>query len=214
MTLRSRVQEGLSILTGNIRVFAITSVLGMFGRSMAFPFASLYILHLGGNPEQIGIVMALAPLLGLLALPIGGYLVDNVGRVKLIGITGICSGLISLLFYVVAPSWLWLAAGALLLGLSVMQFPASSAIIADSLTPETRGRGIATLSMLSSAPAMLAPLAAGAILEALGDGTGMRVLYGVLAFANFTAGILNLTMLNETTEPSVEHLRWRICPRL
>ena len=65
-------------------VFSITDLLGNFSRAMVFPYVSLYILALGGNAAQIGIVNSLAPLAGLIMFPLGGYFADRTNRVKLI----------------------------------------------------------------------------------------------------------------------------------
>ena len=121
------------ILHGNLAVFSITSVLGMFGRSMAYSYVSLYIIALGGDPEQIGLINSLAPLLGLVAFPLGGYLADHVGRAKLIGWTMIAAASMELL-YAIAPGWQWLAVGSLLMGLGVVQFPSSSSLVAEAHT--------------------------------------------------------------------------------
>jgi MFS family permease len=180
-------------------VFSITRVLGMFGRRMAFTYASLYILTLGGEPEQIGLVNSLRPLTALLVFPVGGYLADNAGRVKLIGWTGIFSGLVFLL-YVLAPSWHWLAWAALLRGFTVISFPASSALIADSLAPQDRGRGLAVMNTISSTPAMFAPYLAGAILEATSVDAGMRYLYAFLAAASMVSSLISFRFLRETAQ--------------
>ena len=58
----------------NIRVFAFCDLLGNFARAMVYPYASLYILALGGNTAQIGLIQSLIPLMGLVILPIAGYL--------------------------------------------------------------------------------------------------------------------------------------------
>jgi len=91
------VRRGLGFMNGNILVLTVTRVLGMFCRSMVFPYASLYILALGGEPAQIGIVNSLRPLAGLIMFPIAGYLADRAGRVKLIALGGYLSGCVLLL---------------------------------------------------------------------------------------------------------------------
>ena len=108
----SSIRKALSFMRGNILILTLTRVLGQFCRSMVFPYASLYILALGGEPAQIGQINALMPLAGLFLFPIAGYIADHVGRVKLIGYSGFLSGAI-LLLYILAPSWHWLALGAL-----------------------------------------------------------------------------------------------------
>ena len=47
-------------LRGNILVLTASGSLGMFSRAMVFPYVPLYVLALGGEPEQIGIVYALS----------------------------------------------------------------------------------------------------------------------------------------------------------
>jgi len=47
-------------LHGNILVFSMTGLLGNFCRRMVFPYASLYILALGGDATKIGFVNFLA----------------------------------------------------------------------------------------------------------------------------------------------------------
>ena len=134
------LRDSLKFMRGNIRVLTITRALGMLSRSMVFPYASLFVLALGGEPTQIGIINSLSPLAGLLMFPIAGYLTDRVGRVKLIALGGYLSAIV-LLLYMLAPSWEMLALGALLRGFMVFQFPPTSALIADSLSPQDRGKG-------------------------------------------------------------------------
>lgn len=197
---RTSLKNALGFMRGNILVLTITRLLGQFCRSMVFPYASLYILALGGEPAQIGQINALMPLAGLFLFPIAGYISDHVGRVKLIGYTGFWSSAI-LLLYVLAPSWHWLALAGLLRGTMILQFPASSAIMADSLTPENRGIGMATMNTLGGLLAILSPYLAGALLDATGVEQGMRLLYGVMmAFYLITAAI-NLRFLRETSDP-------------
>jgi len=189
--------RAVSFMRGNLLVLSITRVLGTFGRGMAFPYASLYILALGGEPAQIGLINSLAPLAGLVVFPIAGYLADHSGRVKIIGLTGIFAGLVFLL-YVVAPTWQWLALGAILRGLTVVQFPPTSSLVADSVAPEDRGRGIAAMNAIASAPAMFAPYVAGALLDSAGVALGMRYLYGFLVLAYVVSAVVNLRFLRET----------------
>jgi MFS family permease len=198
-------------MQGNVLVLTITRALGQLTRSMAFPYASLYILALGGSPEQIGLITALSPLAGLVVFPIGGHIADHVGRVKLIAISGYVSGAI-LLLYVLAPSWQVLAVATLLRGLMVIQFPASSAIQADSLAPADRGKGVAVMNTIAGTLALVAPYVAGIILEAHGNETGMRILYGVMTVIYTTNAAISHRFLRETSEASAEGLNLGALP--
>ncbi|MBT6149856.1 MAG: MFS transporter, partial [Gemmatimonadetes bacterium] len=100
------IAESFGFVRGNILVLTISGALGMFSRSMVFPYVPLYILSLGGDPEQVGIVYALGPLGGLLMFPIAGYLADHMSRPRLIAAAGYFSALM-LLINAMAPTWEW-----------------------------------------------------------------------------------------------------------
>jgi MFS family permease len=203
----------LRFMHGNILVLTVTRVLGMFCRSMVFPYASLYILALGGEPTQVGLVNSLSPLAGLIVFPIAGYLADRAGRVKLIALAGYFSGAV-LLLYVFAPSWKAIAVAGLLQGFTVIQFPPTSAIVADSLSPRNRGIGIATMNTIAGALAVFAPYLAGALLDAYGVKAGMRILYGVMAVAYLASATINLRFLKETSQRSGEKLGFSHLPEM
>jgi len=187
-----------SLLRGNILVLTLTQVLGRFFRSMVMPYASLYILALGGEPAQIGLINSLRPLAGLIMFPISGYLTDRTGRVRLIALAGYLSGA-TMLLYVLAPSWEWIALTAFLQGFMTLQFPPTSAISADSLEPSSRGTGIATMNTVASTLAMFSPYIAGTIIEIYGAAFGMRILYSLLAAAIIISATINLRYLKETS---------------
>ncbi len=195
------LRKAFRFLNGNILVLTVTRVLGMFCRSMVFPYASLYILALGGEPAQIGLINSLRPLAGLVMFPVAGHIADRAGRVKLIALGGYLSGSI-LLLYVLAPSWEVIALAGLLQGFVVFQFPPTSAIIADSLSPHNRGKGIATMNTISGALAIFSPYLAGVILDIYGDETGMRLLYGVMMGVYLVNATINLRFLKETAARS------------
>lgn len=186
-------------MRGNILVLSISGALGMFSRSMAFPFTPLFILSLGGQPTDIGWVFALGPLGGLLVFPIAGYLADHTSRAKLIAFTGYFSSAV-ILCYVFAQSWHWIAVARLLQGFAVLQNPASSAIIADSLPPQNRGRGMATMMTFSGLLAIFAPYVAGELLNYYGIDMGVRILYGIMAIAYAIGATINLIFIKETSE--------------
>ena len=158
MISRNRSVGGVpKFMLGNIIVFSVTGLLGNFARSMVFPYASLYIMALDGDAKTIGLVNFLRPLSGLILFPIAGYLADRKSRIKMIVLSNYLSA-VFILMYVLAPRWEVIAFTALLQGTTVVGFPPRSAPIADSLSPEDRGRGIATMSTLSSILSVFPPI--------------------------------------------------------
>lgn len=205
------VQDATRYMHGNIGVFTVTDLLGNFARSMVFPYVSLYILALGGTSAQIGFIQSLAPLLGLFMFPIGGYLADKTSRVRLIVAANALSVVIVLLF-AFSPNWQVFAFATLLQGFAVFQFPARSALIADSLAPDDRGKGIAAMNSVSNTFAVIAPFVAGAVLTLYGDRRGMSLLYLVMAFLYAALGYIHFRYLDETTPASENGLSWAAIP--
>ena len=197
------LSESFGFLRGNVLVLTVSGSLGMFCRAMVFPYVPLYILALGGEPEQIGIVYALGPLGGLIAFPIAGYLADHMNRAWLIAAAGYFSA-IAVLVNAVAPSWEWVAAAMLMRGFAVFHFPASSALIADSLSSRNRGRGMATMAGLTGGLALFAPFVAGVAIDAWGVEAGMRILYVVMGSAYAAGATINLIFIREARQPPAE----------
>lgn len=174
MELRRR----LPFMRGNFLVLTVRMVVGQICRNMVFPYASLLILAVGGSNAQVGVVNSLMPLAGLLVFPVAGYLTDRRGRVRLMAVAGYLSAF-TMLIFVFAPSWEWIAVASLLQGFAVLEFPPSSAILAESLEPRYRGVGVATMTTLANLFAVVSPYIAGVITESLGNDVGVRALYSI-----------------------------------
>ena len=174
MGLRRR----LPFMRGNFVILTARMVVGQICRNMVFPYASLLVLAVGGSTSQVGVVNSVMPLAGLLVYPVAGYLTDRRGRVRLMALAGYLSAF-TMLIFVFAPSWEWIAVASLLQGFAVLEFPPSSAILAESLEPRYRGVGVATMTTLANLFAVASPIIAGVITESLGNDAGVRVLYGI-----------------------------------
>ena len=201
------------LMSGNIMVFSITGLLGNFARAMVFPYASLYVLALGGDARTIGWVNFLRPLAGLIAFPIAGYLTDRASRVKLI-VLGNYLSVAFLLIYVLAFRWEIIAIASLMSGLVVLGFPPRSALIADSLSPEDRGRGIATMDTISSGLSIFAPYIAGIVVELSGPNTGVRTLYGAMLVLYLASAVIHARFLKESRPKPHTRLTVSSLPKL
>jgi MFS family permease len=193
-------------VSGNIRVFATTDLLGNFGRSMVFPYASLYILALGGNAVQIGFIAFLSQLTWLFLLPIAGNITDHSDRIRLVVLAGLLSSLF-LVPTIFAPNWQVVALSSLLSGIVVFQFPAYASLIADSLSPERRGRGLGVLNTISSSLMIFAPYIAGLVIERYSPNLGMRILYTAMLVINLAVTAIQHRFLKETSQTVREPLK-------
>lgn len=202
------IRTARRLLTGNVLVFALTDMLGNFVRSAVFPYASLYILALGGNPAEIGFVNTLGLLAGIFMLPAAGYLTDRINRVRLLAISGFLSSLF-LAPIVAAPNWQVVAGAMLLFGTVVFQFPAYASLVADSLAPGDRGRGIGLMNTISTSLAIVAPFFAGLVIERFSANWGMRLLYGLMMGVYLIGALLQLRFLKEPNPAEHAGFAWR-----
>ena len=213
MLNNSIISNAKRLMSGNIMVFSITGLLGNFARAMVFPYASLYVLALGGDAKTVGWVNFLRPLAGLVAFPIAGYLTDRAGRIKLI-VLGNYLSVAFVLIYALAFKWQVIAIASLMSGLVVLGFPPRSALIADSLSPEDRGRGIATMNTISSVLSIFAPYIAGIVVELSGPNTGIRMLYGAMLVLYLACAIIHVRFLKESRPKSHTRLTVSSFPSL
>ena len=199
--------NNLRFLSGNIFVLSITDMLGNFARSLVFPYASLYILALGGDATKIGIASFLGLLAGCFVLPVAGFITDHSDRVKLLVISGFLSSFF-LLWIVFAGNWQAVAVASLLFGLVVFQFPAYASLVADSLSPTDRGRGIGFMNTISNSLAIFAPFIAGLIIEKYTANLGMRILYGCMFVIYLFSAVIQSRFLRENSTASRSPLKF------
>ena len=200
------IRNSLRILSGNIRVFAITDMMGNFARGLVFPYSSLYILALGGDAAAIGWVSFFGLFAGLLVLPIAGYITDHADRIRLLVLSGFLSSLF-LVFMVLAPSWQVVAIAGLFFGTVVFQFPAYASLIADSLSPRDRGQGIGVMNTISSSISIFAPYIAGIIIDQYSANLGMRILYTAMLIIYLISTFIQFRFLHENSPSPRQPLR-------
>ena len=188
------------VLRGNVLIITLNNIIRQLTLFVTFPFFSLYIRALGGSNRVIGLVNALRPLSYMFLYPLAGGIADTYGRVKAIILSGYL-GIPIFLLYAIAPDWRILAAAVLIAGIRVIQFPASSAILADSMPREVRGRGYAIVTSLPSLVGILSPFIGGYLISLYGVERAMRLLYVLAAAASGLIATISLRFLKETLPP-------------
>lgn len=114
----------------------------MAGFGIIIPVLPFLAEKVGGNPTELGLLMAVYSLMQLFFAPMWGRISDRIGRkpVMLIGIAGLT---LSFFLSGMANS-LWLLFVARIVGgiLSSANMPTAMAYVADITTPEDRGKGM------------------------------------------------------------------------
>jgi MFS family permease len=190
-----------SFMRGNVLVMTVCSALWRVSTDIMWPFLSLYVLALGGDYETIGMVMAVGNLAGMIFYPLGGYLADYQGRIRVMSYMTYIYALTFLIF-VFTSSWEWVAVGMFMQSLVTFYTPAMQALMADSLPPEKRGLGFATTMAIPAAVGIASPVIGGLLIDMYGIGTSMHALYALGFFVGLVVATLRLKFLRETVESS------------
>ncbi len=193
-----RIKDELGFLKGNILVLVVSWLFFRFAAYLHSPFDSLYYEFLGATPTIIGLLFAINSISMTFTEIIGGYIADYFGRKRIIAIMTYGVGF-SYIFLIIAPSWEFAIISSFVHGFCAgLYFPALSAIIADSLPPERRGRGYAIINTIPSLSAIFSPTIAGYILELYGLNIGMRIVYLITLLCVLSAATIRLFFLRET----------------
>jgi MFS family permease len=128
------------LLNVNLRWFLLAMILANIAGQMGYSMLSLYLIDLGANVAQVGLVFTLASLVPTGLQILGGWLSDTIGRLRIIAIGSFISVFGWLIFFI-APSWEWVLVGLCLdyVSNSVVG-PSFSAYIAEQSSKEERGR--------------------------------------------------------------------------
>lgn len=207
-------------VTDNVKVLMACRVLWGWSTSIVYPFFSLYILALGGGSREVGLINSLGILAGMILYPVGGYIADRSGRVKLIGYSTLLYASTHL-FFAFAQNWQMVAFGQFLSQLFLFYMPAMNALEADSLPPEARGKGFAVIMAVPGAVRIIAPSIGGWLIDwyqrnaALTNDQALiravRMAWLVATVTGFVVAAIRLKYLKETMKEDEvgEPFRWR-----
>ena len=208
------LRETLGFMKGNVLVMTLCECVWRSTIDILWPFVPLYVLSLGGEYETIGLIMSLGNVASMILYPLGGYIADYQGRIKLISYMTFLYGA-SFLVPAFTNSWRMLALGMFLQSLVTFYFPARHALIADSLPPEKRGIGFAATVAIPSAFGISAPFIGGWLIDNYGINRAMHGLYFVSFFIASGVAFFRLKYLRETIEnPSTLDFSPRNIPNL
>ena len=163
MTLQNR-----PLLTANLRWFLAGMILANTGGQMLYSTLSLYMINLGAQVADVGLVFTLASLVPMALQIFGGWLSDTVGRLRVIAL-GSSIAVFGYAIITLAPSWEWV-----LLGLSVEYIsnsvvgPSFGAYISEQSDESQRGRVFGVTSSIYMTVTVIGPALAGLLANRFG----------------------------------------------
>src|SRR4030065_245632 len=202
MNLSSVLRGKSRFLKGNFALLILSWLLMYSTQPIPDTYSSLFYLNLGATPFLLSVILFAGSIaIAFVQIP-GGYLADENGRRDLIVTMSFGTGL-SYIFFVLAPSWHFIALGLIVQNLCLVYQPALLAMMMDSLPPNRRGTGFNLQSVIVSLVSLPAPLIAAVLVLSNGhyvspqSDFGMRIAYVIVLTAFVLAAILR-TRLKET----------------
>jgi MFS family permease len=192
------MRKEFSFIKGNYATLVTSWIIVDFASELPATYFGLYVLGLGATETILGVI-GLSQFLALASFQFpGGYLADKYGRKWLISTMTFGVGL-SFIFYAVAPSWIFILLGAILMSTFNSTYqPALNAMISDSLPAERRGMGFSIVMLIASASTTPSPAVAGLLRARFGLIDGMRIAYGIVVVLFLVAGFFRFFFLKET----------------
>jgi MFS family permease len=205
---------GIGMLRGNLFWLVVCQCIWQFTTNIPRPYLPLYIENLGGSPADIGLVNSASAIAGLFLYPLGGYIADKSGRVKLVSLATFGYAF-SFLPFAFAPHWEWLAFASFFQNLVLFYAPILTVLMADSMKAGSRGQGFALAISLPAALGVISPFIGGYLVDAWGIVPAMQFIYNIGFGAGVLVALIRIFTLKETLDPTkVEKLDFRNVPKL
>ena len=186
-------------MQGNVRVLTICSILWRISVDIVWSYIGVYVIELGGEYSTVGWVMALGNFASMLLYPLGGYIADYHGRIKIMAYMTYAYAL-TFLIYVFTSSWQWVAVGMFMQSLVTFYLPAMQALMADSIPAKMRGIGFSATMAIPTAFGIASPLIGGWLIDKYGIIPAVKGLYATGFFVALIVATLRLRYLTEVRE--------------
>jgi len=161
-----------------------------------------FVLSLGASMPLLGFLESLGGFWGIVPTamqPLGGWISDRRGRKPLI-LVGTALSTLGLLVMVVAGwtgKWVWLLPGIILLGSLAIAIPALDSSVAESASPDARGRAFGLTNTFYALSGVFAPALGGFLAQRHGF---LSVLVVAAALEGLTLSIVAIVM-RDTMRP-------------
>jgi len=213
-TAETKKEFGIGILRGNIFWLVLCQCIWGFTTNIPSSYLPLYIEKLGGTAANVGYVRSIAALAGLFLYPVGGYIADKSGRVKLIN-WATFGYAFSFIPYAIAQNWQTIAFAAFFQSFVLFYNPILTVLMADSIPIGKRAAGFGIAISVPQAVAIFAPSVGGILVDRMGLIPALRMIYQVGFFAGIFVALLRRFTLKETLDTSkLEPIDWHNIPKI
>jgi len=197
-------------LTRNVKTICISELLNDVGHSGFNPSLPVFYTMLGATPLQYGFIEGISSFFGIAFTSPAGELVDRIGRRKPIYAGFLLMALSRFLVALSTSFWLLLPFRFLnRFGRSV-RYAARDPLLAESVTPETRGMAYAVYQLMDNMGSFIGPILTIVILQKVGQSLGsIRKIFLLATVPTFLATLLAYLFITDTLRVMSKHVRER-----
>lgn len=195
-----------SLIPRNVLVLTMSRTIWSMSDTNLDNFISSYMLALGATVPAIGFMNALGSFGAMLMYPIGGYIADKSGRVKLVAYSTLLY-VSSFVVYLLAPTWQWAAFALVYQQMVLFYVPAMNAIMADSIPVGDRGKLFGFNFALPNLIRIVSPYIGGLFIARFELIPAMRIGFTVSLAIGLIVTAMRMFYLKETIE-HVEKMDW------
>jgi len=157
------------VLTKPLLLFLIGIALSEVSYTLTMVQIPIYLVELDADVVNIGAFYSIALITPMLLQIFGGWLSDSVGRIRIIRV-GSLAGILTYVPYLLASTWQGAIPGQILRALATsFILPSYRAYLADTTSPDIRGRVFGTAESIRSVAWIVGPPIGGLIAQAGGS---------------------------------------------
>ncbi|PLS01140.1 MFS transporter [Neobacillus cucumis] len=166
--------------------------------SLFVTYASLYMLELGVNEQQIGIITSLGLAVQIFSSFISGFLTDRMGRKRALLIFDMLSWSVATLIWAVSQNFWFFVAAAIVNAFQKVPHIAWTCLLVEDTEPKQRSMVYTVLQFITVVGGLFAPVG-GLMVNKMGLISGVRLMYLISFFSMTSMFIIRHLMTHETT---------------
>jgi len=195
---KSSLFRSLLSLRGNQRACVYTEPLWGIPYNLYSPYATLFMVALGVNDQQIGILLSIGAIFQVIAALLGGVLCDKLGRRVTTAVFDILSWSVPCLIWMFAQNFWWFVAAAVVNGMWKITDNAWNCLLVEDAREEDLVDIYTWINVSGLIAVFFAPLS-GLLIAKLTLVPTMRILYFV-TFVMMTSKFLILYFASRETK--------------
>jgi MFS family permease len=193
-----RIRGLFSALKGNARVIVVTEGVAAISFQWYGTYLPLYMLALGVDKVQVGVLASVLIATKLVSTLLGGYLADRLGRKRVLVVFDILCWGVPMFLYAIAQNPVYFFLGRLINGLVYVVLPSFECLFVEDVPVERRTAVFGALQFLQAVARLLAPVA-GLLVAWLGIVPAGRLIMVICMVSSVTIAIVRQFTMRETT---------------